>query len=190
MGITIAQATSAAVSTEILNVKLTWFSAESDRLTLVLYFTLIWGVTSNAPHWMRLILANIQMKAPPRHLSLSLLIVGRQVGVPEWQLNYSLCLYMGVCLCFLSFGDCCFLADVSELSISQQCCEYILLTNLVFLSHQIYSISNPFGIKVRTKRRLPLKLNWIILYPLWHHSSFLRAQWFVVLSSYTTICKL
>lgn len=90
---------------EILYVKLTWFSAEWSRLViLVLYFTLICGVTSDVPRW---ISANIQMKAPPQCLSLSLLIVELQVGVPEWQLNYSQCVYTGVYV-FWAFGGCFF----------------------------------------------------------------------------------
>lgn len=123
---------------EILYVKLTWFSAEWSRLViLVLYFTLICGVTSDAPRW---ISANIQMKAPPRCLSLSLLIVELQVGVHEWQLNYFQCVYTGVCLCFWGVfwkWDC-------------------------LLNHHIHSISKPADTKAgqekRTKRRLPPSL--------------------------------
>lgn len=45
MGINPAQAASASIYMEILYAKLTWFSAESETLViLVLYFTLIWGV--------------------------------------------------------------------------------------------------------------------------------------------------
>lgn len=83
---------------EILCVKLTWFSAESSRLViLVLYFTLIWSDTSD---W---VMANIQIKAPPQCLSLSLLIEEQQVVMPEWELNYPECIYMGVWLCSVTF---------------------------------------------------------------------------------------
>ena len=110
---------------EILYVKLTWFSAESSQpVILVLYFTLIWGVTSDAP---RRISANIQMKAPPQRLSLSLLIAERQVGVPEWQPNYS----QRVCMGLWAFLGC-LLWIFHSVFFAKKCG-----SPLLFLNHQI-----------------------------------------------------
>lgn len=131
---------------EILYVKLTWFSAESSRLViLVLYFTLIWGATSVAPHCTS---ANIPMKSPPQCLSLSPLIVERQVGVPEWQLNYSQCVQCmyGCVLIFWVFQSCPLGRNVVKTSHSRFW-KWNCLLNLVFLNHQIHSVSNPADIK-------------------------------------------
>lgn len=128
---------------EILYVKLTRVSAESSRpVILVLYFTLIRGVTRDAP---RRTSANIQMKAPPQRLSLSLLIAERQVGVPERQPNYSqrqVCVYG-----FVSF----FGVSIMNISYSlfrkkKKCGSPLLFLNhhrgQIGLQHKTYRITN------------------------------------------------
>ncbi len=150
---------------EILYVKLTWFSAEWSRLViLVLYFTLICGVTSDVPRW---ISANIQMKAPPQCLSLSLLIVELQVGVPVWQLNYSLCVYPGVY--FLWFFGGFFFFFFCRVFQSSPLVRNVVNTSYsrfwkwdCLSNHHIHSISSPAvskaGQEKRTKRGLPPNL--------------------------------
>lgn len=129
---------------EILYVKLTWFCAESHKVILVLYFTLICGVTCDAPRW---ISANIQMKAPPKCPGLSLLIVQRRVGVPEWQLNYAHCVSCKwVCVVYVlwAFGGMrgfCSVVRECQGCISQHRREHIVHNHPKFTDFQILLIS-------------------------------------------------